>query len=102
MADSYLEDITSEAEEEMAGMTTEEAADKEVDGEAEEEEQEMTELRPKKNRFPRTSMGTGQNAMSRTLTSKLWRTRAQWPPRQSPTRGLTSKPRCQPLTPPKS
>jgi hypothetical protein len=36
MADLYPEDITSEAEEEMAGMTTEEAADKEVDGEAEE------------------------------------------------------------------
>jgi hypothetical protein len=39
MADSYPEDITSEAEEEMAGMTTKEATDKEVDGEAEEEEQ---------------------------------------------------------------
>jgi hypothetical protein len=37
MADSYPEDITSEAEEEMEGMTTEEAADKKVDGEAEEE-----------------------------------------------------------------
>jgi hypothetical protein len=40
MVDSYPEDIMSEAEEEMAGMTTEEAADKEVDGEAEEEEQD--------------------------------------------------------------
>jgi hypothetical protein len=40
MADSYPEDITSEAEEEMAGTTTEEAADKEADGEPEEEEQE--------------------------------------------------------------
>jgi hypothetical protein len=40
MADSYPEDITSEAEDEMAGMTTKEAADKEVDGEAEEEEQD--------------------------------------------------------------
>jgi hypothetical protein len=40
MADSYPEDITSEAEEEMAGMTTEEAAEKEVDGEAKEEEQD--------------------------------------------------------------
>jgi hypothetical protein len=39
MADSYPEDITSEAEEEMAGLTTEEAAEKEVDGGAEEEEQ---------------------------------------------------------------
>jgi hypothetical protein len=40
MADSYPEDITSGAEEEMAGMATEEAADKEVDGEVEEEEQD--------------------------------------------------------------
>jgi hypothetical protein len=40
IADSYPEDITSEAEEEMAGLTTEEAADKEVDGGAEEEEQD--------------------------------------------------------------
>jgi hypothetical protein len=40
MADSYPEDITSEAEEEMAGLTTEEAMDKEVDGRAEEEEQD--------------------------------------------------------------
>jgi hypothetical protein len=39
MADSYPEDIMSKAEEEMAGMATEEAADKEVDGEAKEEEQ---------------------------------------------------------------
>jgi hypothetical protein len=36
MADSYPEDITSEAKEEMAGMAVEEAAD----GEAEEEEQD--------------------------------------------------------------
>jgi hypothetical protein len=40
MADSYPEDITSEAKEKMAGMTTEEAVDKEADGEAEEEEQD--------------------------------------------------------------
>jgi hypothetical protein len=38
MVDLYLKDITSEAEEEMAGANTEEAADKEADGEAEEEE----------------------------------------------------------------
>jgi hypothetical protein len=40
MADLYPEDITSKAEEKMAGTTTEEAADKEADGEAEEEEQD--------------------------------------------------------------
>jgi hypothetical protein len=39
MAYSYMEDITSEAEEEMVGTTIEEAADKEADGKAEEEEQ---------------------------------------------------------------
>jgi hypothetical protein len=39
-ADSYPEDITSEAEDEMAGLTVEEAAEKEMDGGAEEEEQD--------------------------------------------------------------
>jgi hypothetical protein len=37
-ADLYPEDITSEVEEEMAGLTTEETAEKEIDGGAEEEE----------------------------------------------------------------
>jgi hypothetical protein len=37
MADSYPEDITSEAEEEMAGTTAEEAAEKGADVRAEEE-----------------------------------------------------------------
>jgi hypothetical protein len=36
MADVYPEDITSEAEKEMAGLTIEEAAEKELDGRAEE------------------------------------------------------------------
>jgi hypothetical protein len=40
MADVYPEDITSKAEEEMAGLTAEEAAEKELDGGAEEEEQD--------------------------------------------------------------
>jgi hypothetical protein len=40
MADSYPEDIMSEAEKEMAGQTAEEAAEKELDGGAEEEEQD--------------------------------------------------------------
>jgi hypothetical protein len=40
MADLYPEDITSEAEEETARMTTEEAAGKEADGGVEEEEQD--------------------------------------------------------------
>jgi hypothetical protein len=39
-ANSYPEDITSEAEEEMAGLTAEKAAEKEIDGRAEEEEQD--------------------------------------------------------------
>jgi hypothetical protein len=40
MADSYPEDITSEAEEEMVGLTAEEATEKEIDGGAKEEEQD--------------------------------------------------------------
>jgi hypothetical protein len=38
MADSYPEDITFEAEEEIAGQTAEEAAEEEIDGGAKEEE----------------------------------------------------------------
>jgi hypothetical protein len=41
MADSYLEDVTSDAEEEMAGQATEEVAEEGGnDGRAEEEEQD--------------------------------------------------------------
>jgi hypothetical protein len=40
MADLDPEDVTSEAEEEMAGANAEETADKGVDDEAEEEEEE--------------------------------------------------------------
>jgi hypothetical protein len=40
MADSYPEDIMSEAEEETAGHTAEEVAEEEIDGGAEEEEQD--------------------------------------------------------------
>jgi hypothetical protein len=40
MVDVYPEDITSKAEEEIAGLTAEEAAEKELDGGAEEEEQD--------------------------------------------------------------
>jgi hypothetical protein len=40
MADSYPEDITSEAEKETVGQTIEEAAEEEIDGRAEEEEQD--------------------------------------------------------------
>jgi hypothetical protein len=101
MADSYPEDITSEAEEEMAGTTAEEHADKEADGEAEEEEQEDG-AEAEEEQIPRTFMGTGQNTMSRTLTSRSCKTRAPWILRQSLTSGLISKPRWQPLTPPKS
>jgi hypothetical protein len=43
MADLYPEDITSEAEEEMAWTTAEEAAQKEADDEAEEEEEDEAE-----------------------------------------------------------
>jgi hypothetical protein len=40
MANVYPEDITSEAEEEMVGLTAEEATEKELDGGVEEEEQD--------------------------------------------------------------
>jgi hypothetical protein len=40
MVDLYPEDITSEAEEETVGLTTEEIAEKEIDGRAKEEEQD--------------------------------------------------------------
>jgi hypothetical protein len=40
MSDSYSEDITSEAEEEIAGQAAEEAAEEDNDGGAEEEEQD--------------------------------------------------------------
>jgi hypothetical protein len=40
MVDLYPEDITSEVEEEMAGLTAEVAAEKEIDGGAKEEEQD--------------------------------------------------------------
>jgi hypothetical protein len=40
MVDLYPEDIMSEAEEETAGLTTEEAVEKEIDGGAEEEQQD--------------------------------------------------------------
>jgi hypothetical protein len=101
MADLYLEDITSEAEEEMAGTTAEDAADKEADGEAEEEEQEDR-AEAEEEQIPRTSMGTGKNAMSRMLMSKPWRMRAPWPLKQNLDGGLISRPRCRPLTSPKS
>jgi septal ring factor EnvC (AmiA/AmiB activator) len=93
MVDSYLEDITSEAEEEMAGTTAEDAADKEADGEAEEEEQEDR-AEAEEEQIPQNLHGTGKNAMSRMLTSRSWKTRAPWPLRQSLTGGLISKPRC--------
>jgi hypothetical protein len=54
----------------MVGLTTEEAADKEVDGRAEEEEQDDG-AEAEEEQIPKTSKGTGQNAMSRTLMSKL-------------------------------
>jgi hypothetical protein len=40
MVDVYPEDITSKAEEETAGLTAKEAVEKELDGRAEEEEQD--------------------------------------------------------------
>jgi hypothetical protein len=56
MADSYPEDITSEAEEEIAGQTAEEAAEEEIDGGAEEEEQD-DETQAEEEQIPRNLHG---------------------------------------------
>jgi hypothetical protein len=56
--DLYPEDIMSEAEEEMAGLTAEETVDKEIDGGAEEEEQDDG-AEAEEEQIPRTSTGTG-------------------------------------------
>jgi hypothetical protein len=98
MVDFYPEDITSEAEEEIAGQTTKEAAEEEIDGGAEEEEQD-DEAQAEEEQIPRNLHGYWVNAISRTLTSKLWKTRVPWPLKQSPTGELTSKPWCRPQTP---
>jgi hypothetical protein len=52
MADSYPEDITSEAEEEIAGQTAEE----EIDGGAEEEEQD-DEVQAEEEQIPKNLHG---------------------------------------------
>jgi hypothetical protein len=52
MADSYPEDITSEAEEEMAGQTAEGAADKEETMVGPRKKSKMAESGPRKSRFP--------------------------------------------------
>jgi hypothetical protein len=56
MADSYPEDITSEAEEEIAGQTAEEAAEEEIDGGAKEEEQD-DEAQAEEEQIPRNLHG---------------------------------------------
>jgi hypothetical protein len=52
MADLYPEDITSKAEDEMAGTNTEDAADKEVDGKAEEEEEQEDRAEAEEEQIP--------------------------------------------------
>jgi hypothetical protein len=56
MADSYPEDITSKAEEEIAGQTAEEAAKEEIDGGAEEQEQD-DEAQAEEEQIPRNLHG---------------------------------------------
>jgi hypothetical protein len=56
MADSYLEDIASKAEEEAAGQTVEETVEEEIDGGAEEEEQ-YDEVQAKEEQIPRNLHG---------------------------------------------
>jgi septal ring factor EnvC (AmiA/AmiB activator) len=100
MADLDPEDVTSDAEEEMAGANAEETADKGADDEAEEEEEQEAEA--EEEQIPQNLHGTGKNPMSRTRTSRPWRMRASWPLKQSPDGGLTSKLQCWPPTPQKS
>jgi hypothetical protein len=59
MADSYLEDVTSEAEEEMAGQATEETAEEEGNDGGPRKKSRMAESKPRKSRFLRTFTGTG-------------------------------------------
>jgi hypothetical protein len=101
MADSYPEDITSEAEEEMAGTTTEEAADKEVDGEAKEEEQEDG-AEAEEEQIPQNLHGYWAKCHVKDAHVQVLENEGTVVLRQSLTGGLISKPRCQPLTLPKS
>jgi hypothetical protein len=96
MADLDPKDIMSEAEEEMAGANADDPADKEADGEAEEEGAEDEE-----EQIPQNLHGYCRNPMLRTLTSKPWKARALWLLRLNLDGGLTSRPRCQSLTPPR-
>jgi hypothetical protein len=58
MADSYPEDITSEAEEETAGQTIEETVEEKLMAEPR-KKSKMTEPKLRKSRFPETFTGTG-------------------------------------------
>jgi hypothetical protein len=100
MADAYPEDITSEAEEEMAGLTAEEAAKKEIDGGAEEEEQDDG-AEAEEEQIPQNLHGYWVKCHVKDVHVQALENGALCPPRQSPTGGLTSKPWCRPLTPPR-
>jgi hypothetical protein len=99
MADSYPEDITSEAEEEMAGLTTEEVTEKEVDGGAEEEKQNDG-AKAEEEQIPQNLHGYWAKFHVKDAHVQALENEGTVAPRQSPTGGLTSKPWCQPLTPP--
>jgi hypothetical protein len=100
-ADSYLEDITSEAEEEMAGLTTEEAAEKEMDGGAEEEEQDDG-AEAEEEQIPKNLHGYWVKCHVKDTHIQALENEGTVPPKQSSTGGLTSKPWCRPQTPPRS
>jgi hypothetical protein len=80
MADSYPEDITSEAEEEMAGLTIEEAAEKEVDGGAKEEEQNDG-VEAEEEQIPQNLHGYWAKCHVKDAHVQALENEAPWPPR---------------------
>jgi hypothetical protein len=101
MVNSYLEDISSEAEEEMTGLTAEEVAEKEIDGGAKEEEQDDR-AEAEEEQIPHNLHGYWVKCHVKDAHVQALENEGTVAPRQSPTGGMTSKPWCWPLTPPKS
>jgi hypothetical protein len=92
MADLDPEDIMSEAEEDMAGANL----DDPVDGEAEKEGAKV-----KEEQIPQNLHGYWQKSTVKDSDIQAMKARALWPLRPSPDGGLTSRPQCLLLTPPK-
>jgi hypothetical protein len=102
MADVYPENITSEAEEEMAGFTAEEATEKELDGGAEEEEQDDRAEAAEEEQIPQNLHGYWVKCHVKDAHVQGLENEGTMAPQAESTGGLTSKPWCLPLTPRKS